>query len=147
MVRHKLRQTNKNKQTSQKKKKKVFAVGRRRPLEHGAQTGKPCGQSGRRPSQGTERGGSGEGQMASSSGGQKNPLMSIHGMKDNGGAAEQGPCRRKQEPGTIYMQPCALWPLDAAQEAAGASLAPTRQLGKPTTSSRFGCLLLRTGEF
>lgn len=55
--------------------------------------------------------------------------------------------KKKREPGTIYMQPCALWPLDAAQEAAGASLAPTRQLGKPTTSSRFGCLLLRTGEF
>lgn len=25
------------------------------------------------------------------------PLMSIHGIKDNGGAAEQGPCRRKRE--------------------------------------------------
>lgn len=128
----------------------MFAVGRRRLLKHGAQTGKPCGQSGRRPSQGTECGGSGEGQMASSSGGQKNPLMSIHGIKDNGGAAEQGPCRRiskkkkkKQEPGTIYMQPCVLWPLDAAQEAAGASLAPTRQLGKPTATSRIGCLWRR----
>lgn len=49
-------------------------MGRRRLLKHGAQTGKPCGQSGRRPSQGTERGGSGGGADGFIIGGAEKPF-------------------------------------------------------------------------
>lgn len=112
-------------------------MGRWRLLKHGAQTDEPCGQSGRRPRQGTERegrvgGGGADGFIV----GWAEKLFDVYSrhqrQRRNSGtrAMSLGKQKEKKEPGTIYMQPCVLWHLDGAREAAGASLTPTRQLGK-----------------
>lgn len=79
-----------------KKKNRVFAVGRRGAVEARTSNRRAVWTewTEAKPGHGV-RGGRGRGRWLhhrGGRGGQKSPLMSIYGIKDNGGAAEQGPC-------------------------------------------------------
>lgn len=97
MVCHKLKQTNKNKQTSQKKKKKSVCSGPSEAVEARRSNRKAVWTEWMEAKPGHGARGVGGGADGFIIGGGGDPLMSIHGIKDNGGAAEQGPCRRKRE--------------------------------------------------